>query len=80
MADLIASLVSQYPNAVAVFSIIGILRAINKPLFAAFRAYTNATSTPKDDAVLDAVEKSKAYTYAMFILDYLTSVKVPNKE
>jgi len=77
MEDLIIKLSVNYPEAIAVLSLIGVLRAINKPLFALLRAYAAATKTLRDDEFLIEVEKSKAYQYFVFVLDYLTSVKLP---
>jgi hypothetical protein len=80
MEELIVMLATKYPALVAIFSVIGVLRAINKPLFALLKSYVGATETKKDDEMLTAVEQSKAYKYLCFVLDYLTSVKLPQKK
>lgn len=76
MEALIVQFASSYPHVASVLMIVGILRAINKPLFALFRAYVAATPSDKDNQLLDQVEKSKVYTALVFWLDYLTSIKL----
>ncbi len=59
-----------------VISIIGSLRVINKPIFAALRAIAEFTYwTESDNIWLDKIESSKIYKGFLFILDWVTSVK-----
>jgi len=76
MDELMISIATKYPQALAVLSAIGILRAINKPLFALARSLVSATETKSDDQVLDQVEQSKLYKGFCFLLDYLMSIKI----
>lgn len=79
MDELIVQVATKYPLVIAIFSAIGVLRAIMKPLFALFRSYVTATETKKDDAVLDTIEQSKFYKGFLFVLDWLTSIKLQHK-
>lgn len=58
------------------FMVIGVLRVVNKPLFTLLREYVNVTPDPKDNEILDRVEKSKFYSAFLFALDWLASVKI----
>jgi hypothetical protein len=78
--DIIIQLVSQYPALASVLMGVGVLRLIFKPLFTFLRIVADATPTAKDNEILDSVEQSKAYSYVAFILDYLASVKLPEKK
>jgi len=69
-------LIGSYPITASALTIIGILRVVNKPLFSLLRAYVTVTKNEADDKALDAVEKSKLYTYLTYILDWLGSVKL----
>lgn len=77
--ELIVSFASQYPIVASILMVIGILRTINKPLFAFLRTVVEATPTAKDNEILQKVETSKAYQYVSFLLDYVASVKLPVK-
>lgn len=74
--QLMIQMVTKYPTAMAFLSVMAILRAVNKPLFAFLRSYVLATETKKDDAILDKVEQSKVYSYFCFVLDWLASIKI----
>ena len=80
LVSFIQSLVSEYPIAVTIFAVIGVLRAINKPLFALFRAYVKSTASTSDDAFLDKVEASPIVKAIVFFLDWTTSIKIPEKK
>lgn len=73
----IIAFMAQYPILIAVLSVIGVLRVVNKPLFSFLHVVTGATATTKDDEVLAKVEESKAYKVVTYILDWFGSVKIP---
>lgn len=77
--EFIIQFASQYPIVASILMVVGVLRLINKPLFAFLNAVVVATPTTKDNEILKKVETSKAYQYISFLLDYLGSVKVPQK-
>ena len=72
-------LIAKFPVLASVLMVIGVLRLVNKPLFAFLRTVVDATPTPKDNEILVKIETSKAYKYVSFVLDYLGSVKLPQK-
>ena len=80
LISLLASAVEQYPVLTSIFIVIGLLRAINKPLFALLRAYAVQTESKADDEFLDQVEASKLYKTISFVLDWTTSIKLPAKQ
>lgn len=77
---LLQQLVDKFPFIASVLMLIGVLRLINKPLFAFLHAFVLATPTTKDDEALNKVEQSKFYLTVVFILDWLGSIKLPEKK
>jgi len=75
--ELIAMLIAKYPIMAQVFVVIGVMRAINKPLFALLKAYVDQTASTSDNELLNKIMSSKIYSYFQFILDWSTSVKLP---
>jgi hypothetical protein len=75
--QMILGFVSKYPIVATILMVMGVLRAVNKPLFALVRAFVASTPSAKDDAILDKVEQSKIKKSIEFALDYLASVKLP---
>jgi len=78
--NLLAVGIEKYPILMTVFLVIGILRSINKPLFAFLNTLVKATPTLKDDEALVVVEQSKIYKAISFALDWTASVKLPVKK
>lgn len=76
ISAILGELAAKYPALMTVFVIVGILRAVNKPLFALLHAYVEATPSDKDDAALKKAEESKGIKTVMWVLDYLASVKM----
>lgn len=76
MEQLIMDMSAKYPIVVSMLMAMGVLRLINKPLFAFLHAFVAATPSPKDDEILGKVEKSKLYQYFCFAVDYLFSAKL----
>lgn len=79
----VEALLGQYGPAfqvaATVIAVMGIARAIFKPLFVFLHEVALATPTPADDAVLDVVEKSAPYKIVVFLLDYVASIKLEKK-
>ncbi len=69
----------RFPNLSAILLVIGVLRAVNKPLLAFLRSYVLATPGTADDQILDSVEQSKLYKGISFFLDWTASIKLPVK-
>jgi hypothetical protein len=79
IADLLQKLVDQAPMLTSLFVVVGVLRVVNKPLFAFLHTLVDATPTDVDNKVLNEVEQSKLYTTVTFVLDWLGSIKLPKK-
>lgn len=77
--DSLLQLASQYPLPASVLMIMGALRMVNKPLFLVLRTIADVTPTLKDNEWLEKVERSKLYVSICFLLDYVASVKLPQK-
>lgn len=75
MDQLILSLVSAHPTIMAIITVIGALRIVNKPLFAFLHSVMLATNSQKGEAIVTEVETSKVYSGFLFLLDYVASVK-----
>lgn len=75
--DMIRPLLEQYlPDwFLSVALVIGVARAVFKPLMEATKVIIDATPTPKDDAFIKKVEESKVYYWVFFALDFLLSLK-----
>lgn len=79
LSTVIVELMSKYPVAASVLAVIGVLRVINKPIFAIAHAIVEATPSKSDDDALAAVEASAFYKGLVFVLDWFASVKVGQK-
>ena len=80
MEDVFGNLMEAFIGAngwmVQVLSIIGLLRVLIKPVTELVIAYTKWTSSPKDDSLVNHIIASPIYTKLLFVLDWLTSIKV----
>lgn len=79
MDYLVLYLVTRYPELILVFAVIGVLRVINKPVFSFLRTFVISTRTKRDDLVLDSIERSRVYRALSFVLDWLGSIKLPER-
>lgn len=77
MEAILLGLVVKYPVAMSAFAVIGVLRAIFKPIMTAAHAYVGATDSKSDDEALDKVEKSALYKAFAWFIDYTASIKLP---
>lgn len=75
----IIQLAQDHPWLVTLLALIGGLRLVIKPIMAGARFFAAKTETTKDDAALDAIERSYLYTMFLFALDWLTSIKLKPK-
>ena len=73
--DLLVGLVQNYPWFSTVLLVLGVCRAVFKPLMAVAEAYVLETPDNKDNEALETFKKGKIY----FVLDYVFSIKVPSK-
>ena len=77
MLDFILEMAAKYPAFASVFMLMGILRAIFKPLMGLLHTYVEATPSDKDNKMLEDLKKSKGYASLVWLLDYFGSVKLP---
>jgi hypothetical protein len=75
--EFILGLIAEYPLAASVLVVIGVLRAIFKPIMTAIEAVVEATPTKKDDLALEKAKASKLYLAVVWFIDYFASVKLP---
>ena len=71
---------ADYPWVLMTLMVMGLLRLINKPLFAFWRSYVQSTPSTSDDAFLDKVEASPVWKAVLFVIDWTASVKIPPKK
>lgn len=79
LIDFIESMANFSPILATIFMVVGILRVINKPLFSILKSVAKETPTKADDDALEAVEKSKAYVWMTYALDWLGSIKTKSE-
>ena len=77
--NLIETYGAQYPAVVSIIAIVGTLRLFVKPVMAAIEQIVAATPTKEDDKFLKELKESEAYKWFVFLLDWLTSIKLPKK-
>jgi len=70
---------SQYPIVATVLMVIGFLRFCIKPLMTMAQAYVKLTPYDSDDRWLASFEQSKGYKFFVYVLDWLVSIKLPEK-
>lgn len=63
----------------AAVALIGSVRLFVKPVITFLEKIVLLTPTTKDNTVLEAVKKSPALRVALFLADYLFSLKLPTK-
>jgi hypothetical protein len=80
MEQIIIELVSKYPVTASIFLVVGILRAVFKPIFSLAEAYVKATPSQEDDQKLNKFMSSNFYKRLSWGIDYLSSIKLPAKK
>lgn len=80
MEEMIMGMIAQYPKAAAALAVMGLLRAIFKPIMAGVESYIADSVSKKDDARLEKVKAHKAYKAFAFFLDYAASIKLPKEK
>lgn len=76
----VLSLVDKYPASATVFMVIGVLRAVFKPIMTVLAAYVEATPTQADDEWLAKLQENKFYKYFAWFVDYAASIKLPGQK
>ena len=67
-------------NAIAILLLVGGLRVLFKPVMAALEAIVAYTPSKKDDKLYQDLQESKAYKALRFLVDYIASIKLPQKK
>lgn len=80
MEALLLDLITKYPAIASVFIVIGILRAVFKPLMTLLEKYVEATPNESDNELLQKILSSKVYAAIQYLLDYTASIKLPKKK
>jgi hypothetical protein len=80
MVEMIIALADKYPTVASILMVMGVLRAIFKPLMSLIEAYVLATPSTKDDEFYNKMLDSKIYKGIVWVLDYMASVKLPKKK
>jgi len=80
--DLSAFIIAQstaHPALASIIMVLGITRAIFKPLMGLVEAFVLATPSASDDQVVKAFEGSKLYAFFVWLIDYTASIKLPKQ-
>lgn len=80
MLELITQISQSAPWLYQVIFYIGLARLIMKPVMTAVQEIVNLTPSTKDNEFLDAVLGSKIYKAVSWALDYVASLKLPQKK
>lgn len=80
MEQFVIDMLLQSPSLTGALVIMGLLRAVFKPIFSVAEAYVKETKDPSDDAKLAKIMESKPYKIVAWLLDYTASIKVPVKK
>jgi len=77
--EMILEFMAGHPKLSAVLMVLGVFRAIFKPAMLLLETYVKSTPSEKDDKWLVDVKESKVYQFLVWLVDYLTSIKLPKK-
>lgn len=80
MEQFLVDLVTNYPVGAAILMVLGVFRAIFKPLMSVWEAYVKSTPSDSDDKILEGFKASKVYKILVWLVDYLLSIKLPSKK
>ncbi len=78
--ELIIGLAGKYPIVASIFMVVGVLRAVFKPLFTFLHVVADATPSAKDNELLLKVEGGKVYKAIAWFMDYIASIKLPGQK
>ena len=78
--ELVLEMVRSYPAFADLVMIMGVFRIVFKPLFTLINTVILTTPTKKDDEQWAKIQGSKIFSTALFLIDYIASVKIPTKK
>ena len=73
-------IVNKYPVAVSILAVLGVIRLAIKPIMTAIGEIVLITPTDKDDKLFEKVKQSKSFKAILYVLDYLTSIKIKTEK
>jgi hypothetical protein len=76
----IVKFAANNPWLCTILLVIGALRFVLKPIVAALHAWAASTEDTRDDEMVARVERSTAWKWALFVIDWLGSIKPPPKK
>lgn len=80
MEYMLSTLAADHPWLFTIFTIIGVLRVIFKPLMSLLKQVVDTTPTTKDDEFYNQLIDSQAYKAIAWGVDYLASIKLPGQK
>lgn len=80
LAQLIAMFAGKWPWLAGVIFTVGSLRLIFKPAMSIVRVITELTPSKHDDDLADRIEANKIVKTILYVLDWLTSIKLNKKK
>jgi len=74
------NMLSGNPAVASIIVVVGTLRLAVKPLMTLLQLYVKLTPYDNDDKWLASLEMSKGYKLFLYLMDWLLSVKMPEKK
>ena len=75
--EFLIEFMAKNPQLASVLVVMGLLRAVFKPLMSVIQAYVDATPDGGDNEKLEKVKESKWFKTLAWLLDYAASIKLP---
>ena len=77
METILLAMIAKYPIMSSILMAMGLLRAINKPIFALVQAFVDYTLTTSDNEKFEKFKNNAIVKKILWLLDYTASVKLP---
>lgn len=77
--DVVLDFIAANPNLAGILVILGVFRAIFKPIMTLLHTYVESTPSKSDNEKLEKFKQTKTYQFLVWFVDYLTSIKLPKK-
>lgn len=77
---LIQKLIEGAPWLATILMVVGALRLVIKPLVSIWKSVAESTPTKVDDELVAKVEASGWYKAVIFVVDWLSSIKLPGSK
>jgi hypothetical protein len=76
----IVGFLGSNPKLAVLLTVIGVLRAVFKPLMTVIDVYVQSTPSTEDDSKWAAIKATKWYKWAAWVIDYFMSIKLPTSK